>query len=572
MAGLSRIIAKELSSMLGITDNPKFNPMFKQTDEALDDVSNPATPTIAEFYSPLESAIENAPIGKQGTRGENIEAFVRKRAPKVTQAELDYREFSLDPARKYTRGDNSSAIDDGMEPLRISAVKKKTANQTMQRQGDLLDPEVGYEEIGVDIIGANLGLMTHYGPNNLAHARYSLRQNTTKKPRFDDDPDYTFIEELQSDVIQNMTDDPVKVMRDSIAKLRVKFDSDIDDIAFEPEFEMPGSLFEEFDDFVFNELIPIGVNKKLDPNERTSLIRELFTKRGYKPDGVYIASAVGDMFKAMSFDKLNISEFSGMNELAVGRMNQNFKSAVTEAKVVVSKKEVPINKLTDSVRVLLQSIIADSKAKGIDEIVLPPIEKLAEKRFGTNPDGSLSKAYKKAITKGSGFHNTYVVAYDKALKQLKAELGNQIKIGTKDLTYVEKGNFVILKGKSLNIKDLMLDPKTSKLRLFEGGLVLPEGGTKEPVGTLTGETSTAGRPIYRTKEGKDVSEISTTFKYKGKWINIPTIHNGFVRDQGELILMLDNDVIKPTSTHKSETSAVKAAEDRSPTLKGLMSR
>mgnify|MGYP000014595584 CR=1 FL=1 len=465
MAGLSRIIAKELSSMLGITDNPKFNPMFKQTDEALDDVSNPATPTIAEFYSPLESAIENAPIGKQGTRGENIEAFVRKRAPKVTESEMDYREFSLDPDLEYTKG----LAKLGASPLSIKAVKKKTANQTMQRQGDLLDPEVGYEEIGVDIIGANLGLMTHYGPNNLAHARYSLRQNTTKKPRFDDDPDYTFIEELQSDVIQNMTDDPAKVMRDSIAKLRVKFDSDIDDIAFKREFEMPGSLFEEFDDFVFNELIPIGVNRKLQ-EERTPIIRELFEKRGYKAEGVYLNSAVGDMFKAMSFDKLDISEFSGMDDI-LGKMNQEFKSAVANVKVSVSKKDVPINKITDSVRVLLQSIIADSKAKGIDEIVLPPIEKLAEKRFGTNPDGSLSKAYKKAITKGSGFHNTYVVAYDKALKQLQAELGNQIKVGTKDLTYVEKGDFVILKGKSLNIKDLKLDPKTSKLRLNKGGLV-----------------------------------------------------------------------------------------------------
>jgi hypothetical protein len=542
--------------------------MFKQTDEALEDVSNPATSTIAEFYSPLDSAIENAPIGKQGTRGENIEAFVRKRAPKVTQAELDYREFSLDPARNYTRGDSSGVIDDGMEPLNIKAVKKRPANQTMQRQGDLLDPEVGYEEIGVDIVGANLGLMTHYGPNNLAHARYSLRQNTTKKPRFDDDPDYTFIEELQSDVIQNMTDDPAKVVRESIANFKRKFDSDIDDIAFKREFEMPGSLFEDFDDFVFNELIPIGVNKKLQ-EERTPIIRELFEKRGYKSEGVYLSSAVEDMFKAMAFDKINVTA-DIPNKL--NKMNRDFQSAITQAKVSVSKKEVPINKLTDSVRVLLQSIIADSKAKGIDEIVLPPIEKLAEKRFGTNPDGSLSKAYKKAITKGSGFHNTYVVAYDKALKQLKAELGNQIKIGTKDLTYVEEGDFVILKGKSLNIKDLKLDPKTSKLRLNKGGLVLPEGGTVELVGTPTGETTTAGRPIYRTKEGKDVSEISTTFKYKGKWINIPTIHNGYVRDQGELILMLDHDVIKPTSTHKSEAAAVKAAEDRSPTLKGLMSR
>ena len=82
-----------------------------------------------------------------------------------------------------------------------------------------------------------------------------------------------------TDAIQNMTDNPAKVMRDNIAKLRVKFDSDIEDIAFKREFEMPGSLFEEFDDFVFNELIPIGLNKKLTSNEQTSIIRELFEKR-----------------------------------------------------------------------------------------------------------------------------------------------------------------------------------------------------------------------------------------------------------------------------------------------------
>jgi len=507
MAALSRLIAKELSSALGITDNPKFNPMFKQTDEFLEDVSNPATPTIAEFYSPLDSAIENAPIGKQGTRGENIEAFVRKRAPKVTQAELDYREFSLDPARNYTRGDNSGAIDDGMKPLRIKAVKKKTANQRTQRQDDLLDKEVGYEEIGVDVVGGNLGLMTHYGPNNLAHTRYSVREtspdNTStselseffstenpKKlaslsPKFNPSlgKKYILIEELQSDVIQNMTDDPAKVLRDSIANLRVKFDSDIDDIAFKREFEMPGSLFEEFDDFVFNELIPIGVNKKLGSNERTPIIRELFEKRGYKSEGVYLASALEDMFKAMAFDKINVTA-DIPNKL--NKMNSDFQSAITQAKVSVSKKEVPINKLTDSIRVLLQSIIADSKAKGIDEIVLPPIEKLAEKRFGT--DGN--KAYKKAITKGSGFHNTYVIAFEKAIKQLKGELGNQIKIGKKDLKYktferiktydeiVEQNKTgkkgfpeTTVQGTSINIKDLKLDATKVKLRLNKGGLV-----------------------------------------------------------------------------------------------------
>ena len=89
MSGISRMIAKQLSASLGITDNPKYNPMFKQTEEALTDVADPSDPTVARFYSPLESAIDEAPIGKEGTRGENIEAFVRKRAPKVTQAEME---------------------------------------------------------------------------------------------------------------------------------------------------------------------------------------------------------------------------------------------------------------------------------------------------------------------------------------------------------------------------------------------------------------------------------------------------------------------------------------------------
>ena len=499
--------------MLGITDNPKFNPMFKQTDEVLEDVfdtsSNPNSATIAEFYSPLESAIDNAAIGKQGTRGENIEAFVRKRAPKVTQAELDYREFSLDPDVEYTRGLAKLHAN----PLSIKALRQSPEYEGMQRQSDLLDNQVGYEEIAVDIIGPDLGLMTHYGPNNLAHARYSLRKKRVSHSKFSEsnafkNPDtfkevmlrekdiksYILIEELQSDVIQNMTDDPAKVVRESIANFKLKFDSDIDDIAFKREFEMPGNLFEEFDDFVFNELIPIGVNKKLTGFKQTDMIRELFEKRGYKTEGVNLGSAVEDMFKAMAFDKINVNEDKIQYLLpdTLNKMNRDFQSAINKAKVSVSKKEVPINKLTDSVRVLLQSIIADSKAKGIDEIVLPPIEKLAEKRFGTNPDGSPSKAYIKAITKGSGFHNTYVVAYDKALKQLQAELGNQIKVGTKDLNYAGpitterittgtraarkktkpvKGKPIILQGISINIKDLKLDPKKSKLRLNKGGLV-----------------------------------------------------------------------------------------------------
>jgi hypothetical protein len=165
---------------------------------------------------------------------------------------------------------------------------------------------------------------------------------------------------------------------------------------------------------------------------------------------------------------------------------------IYKAMRVVDKKDTPLTSLTDSIRVLLQSIIADAKSKGVDEIVLPPIEKLAAKRFDINSD-----EYKKAISKGSGFYNTYVVAYDKAVNQLKAELGTQIKVGTKELKYkpyinpkerqlaerfpngslakkvsnMDEKDLVVLKGKSINIKDLKLDPSETELRFNTGGLV-----------------------------------------------------------------------------------------------------
>ena len=87
------------------------------------------------------------------------------------------------------------------------------------------------------------------------------------------------------------------------------------------------------------------------------------------------------------------------------------------------------------------------------------------------------------------------------------------------------------------------------------------------VGEKTGKKTQAGRDVYKTSEGKMVSEKSTTFEYKGKWINIPTIHDGKQYSQDQLINMLDKGLIKPTSTHNKLEEAVKAAKSRSKSLK-----
>ena len=87
------------------------------------------------------------------------------------------------------------------------------------------------------------------------------------------------------------------------------------------------------------------------------------------------------------------------------------------------------------------------------------------------------------------------------------------------------------------------------------------------VGKKTDKKTQAGRDVYKTPEGEMVSEKSTTFEYKGKWINIPTIHNGKQYSEDELMQMLNEGLIKPTSIHNELEDALQAAEERSKSLK-----
>ena len=91
-----------------------------------------------------------------------------------------------------------------------------------------------------------------------------------------------------------------------------------------------------------------------------------------------------------------------------------------------------------------------------------------------------------------------------------------------------------------------------------------EGGVL--VGEDTGKTTQAGRTVYKTPEGEMVSEKSTTFKYKGKWINIPSIVMGEKLEDYELKELLDDGLIEPTSIHDELEEAEKAAEERSDSL------
>jgi len=81
-----------------------------------------------------------------------------------------------------------------------------------------------------------------------------------------------------------------------------------------------------------------------------------------------------------------------------------------------------------------------------------------------------------------------------------------------------------------------------------------------------------GRPIWEDVEtGEKHSELSTTFQYKGKWINMPTLHKGkiYTADQLKRFLDLDDSALDGwiTSTHESKFEAEQAAKNRSTSFK-----
>ena len=91
---------------------------------------------------------------------------------------------------------------------------------------------------------------------------------------------------------------------------------------------------------------------------------------------------------------------------------------------------------------------------------------------------------------------------------------------------------------------------------------------RKRVGKPTGKTSKAGRPIYETKTGERRSEYSSTIQLdNGKWINIPSIHNGKYYSDKELKEAVEDNRMLPTSEHKSEKEAILAAKQRSKNLK-----
>jgi hypothetical protein len=111
--------------------------------------------------------------------------------------------------------------------------------------------------------------------------------------------------------------------------------------------------------------------------------------------------------------------------------------------------------------------------------------------------------------------------------------------------------------------DKLIEPKEKSVEMQVENLLKDK---YKKVGELTGEISSAGKPIYLTSEGEKVSEKSITIKYNNQWLNVPTIYEGYKVNEDTVRELLDKNLINPTSKHKTLEEAKNAAEKRSPTL------
>jgi len=322
--------------------------------------------TIATFYSPLMSALDEAPISDKGTMGKNIMAFIRKRSPKMSEGELNYTGNFLDPNKKYTRKEAKDlAYEKG---ITVKAVINKGGDyQDTQRQrlsyNDYMEMDDDYVEILLEgqkntYRGKDIRVRgSHHNSNTIAHARLSLHVD-----------------------------------------------------------------LEEYNEGVYNAI------QKAEPKDVPEY-----------PD---------------------VSEFEEGNAfLLIGELQSDMLQKAGQSGQSPTKERLPINKDKDYLRNLLQSIFIYAKNNNINNIVLPPVKKLREKRLDDLRISSKDEGQKM-------FDVTYNKAFRKALKSLQDEYPKgTIKTREKKLKFMDVPNKDTISDKEFFMQNASEKQKRDHLRM-----------------------------------------------------------------------------------------------------------
>lgn len=522
MAALSRLIAKELSSALGVADSssvskssiPKssMNPLVKSREDLSE--------TDSAFYSPVISTIDQMTIGKEGSKGQNISAFLQKRAPNVEKSELDSFDLNLEPDRIYTRKEvldiakergSKEYTTEIVDPYKVDTFSDSQRQMITDKEKDFITLALQGNKNYV-----RGEFETHFGgTKNLGHTRSSIREVMPKggplTKKIKDRERYLLLEEIQSDTAKTRG-----ANKDEYAKIGVKdtdtfdevdnyisegFNDLQDNLDFDFNVEYNNKIVNTIKEFYLavytkSDIASIGeanVQKKLIKN-KDALKKLLKSEHKIKAEGTDIDQIASDAIKKnlssyMSADLENpvmLDEIDGV----FSYFNSQIRDHFIEKFKVIDLAKSPILSRSDYLKRLILANISYAKKNNLNKIVIPDYKEIARQRTSTfdevvSEDSPIFAKYEKARKTGDHgevaqeyfetvFKKTYKDAMAKVLNSLKTETKGKIKIGTRQLKYpdlTQKSRFRTSTATEIDISNFDYNPATEQLRFSEGGLV-----------------------------------------------------------------------------------------------------
>jgi hypothetical protein len=546
MGALSKLIAKELTEAFeGVTfkgrtpdltiPKSKMNPLVQTREPGTESVDEKGF-YQSTFYSPVVNTLEQMSIGKKGTKGENISAFLNKRAPNVAKAELDSFDLDLDPKRLYSREEALNiAREKGTDRYTVDTLYPPSTDvyRSIQRQ-QILDREVNYVvhqlQANKDLVSTGDASNMHYGgAKNLGHSRSSVRQNY-----FDPEDMYLLIEEAQSDLatfINKVAKRGVRAnpklakenkdafIKDSIVDFKNQLESlediDLDEDVLNTISKYYLKYYDDkyylgnFSDITSDEAIKRSGFKVKAMDD---LIKELKDKHGISTkewasdtilnistEALITSKKIRPYMDVDDVDEIILQNMGSINDSIRFHNNNYYKDMFREFET-----KSPVVSRSDYLKRLLLANISFAKSQGIDKIVIPNYKEIARTRASsisqamqTEAGSEIAKKYEKAKQKGFEeerkfaidyyervFKKTYEDSLRKVINELNKESKGTIKVGTRDLLYTGEGagggGERTTAGTQLDISNFKFNPQKEELRFNEGGLVKKPGLMQRP--------------------------------------------------------------------------------------------
>ena len=449
--------------------------------------------TNVSFRSPVLEVVDQIEFPKKGIEGYQLLSEL-KNSPSVRKAEFDTVTTAIDPKARYTKEEAKSILE--KDAWKVGSRQYKNYSGT-QRQVDMLDPETDYFERAVVAERPDgttfIPTGQHFDQGTLAHSRASIREDA-KGP-------YTLAEESQTDLLQHGFQDPVPAKApesvvDTIEKNRASViregglgESGVDLLKLK-------ALYEEFYHVETRDL-PKEALKKRDEIVQ-DFVKHLPNKWDDSVSEEFIKDATsGDLWDSLETVKFGFeTQFDISRREATSLLNTNYYAAkgMTDLEGTIGISQPPIKNIEESIKLVLDDLIAASVERGVTRIVMPPLDRIVSKRFPVGSEG-----YIKAMDPKSGFSKTYVSGFKKVLGDYQKKLGTEdFKVAPIDMNYSTTDDFSSLSRVGTEIDFSGLVGKgydLSKPHFAEGGAVereqmdrlMQEGGiagsdvTQEPV-------------------------------------------------------------------------------------------